>query len=75
MKLTIHKSQQLGHDPTLHLSVSLLPLGCDGIQLINEDDGWRVLVGLLECLTQVRLGLTGQFGHDLRSVDQEEEGT
>jgi len=33
-----------------------------------------VLLGLLEGLAQVRLGLAGELGHDFRAVDQEEEG-
>ena len=43
-------------------------------QLIDENDGRAVLLRLLECLPQVGLWLSGQLGHDLRTVDQEEEG-
>jgi hypothetical protein len=51
----------------------LLSLGSDRIDLINEDDSGRVLLGLLERLPQVRLGLSRHLGHDLRTVDEEEE--
>ena len=41
-----------------YLAVGLLPLGCDGVQLVNEDDGWGVLLRLLKRLPQVTLGLS-----------------
>ena len=58
-----------------YLAVGLLPLGCDGVQLVNEDDSGGVLLRLLKRLPQVTLGLSGHLGHDLRAVDQEEEGS
>lgn len=70
----VHERQQLRHDPSLHLSVSLLPLGSDRVQLINENNGRRIFVGLFEGLAQIALGLAGQLAHDLGAVDQEEEG-
>ncbi len=51
----------------------LLALGSDGVDLVDEDDGRRVLFRLLKRLPQVALALTGQLGHDLRPIDQEEE--
>ena len=35
----VHEGQQLRHDPPLHLAVGLLPLGRDGVKLVDEDDG------------------------------------
>lgn len=52
----------------------LLTLGRDRVNLVDEDDGGRVLLGLLERLAQVGLGLAGHLGHDLGPVDEEEEG-
>lgn len=53
----------------------LLSLGSDRVDLIDEDDGRTVLFGLLECLPEVALRLSSHLGHDLGSVDEEEEGT
>ena len=58
-----------------YLSVCLLPLGCDGVQLVNEDDGRRVLLRLLKSLPEVTLRLSSHLGHDLWAIDQEEEGS
>ena len=54
-----------------YLSVCLLPLGCDGVQLVNEDDGRRVLLCLLKNLPEVTLGLSSHLGHDLWAIDLE----
>ena len=69
----VHERQQLRHDPPLDLSVGLLSLGGDGVEFVDEDDGRRVLLGLLKRLPQVRLRLAGELGHDLGSVDEEKE--
>lgn len=53
----------------------LLSLRSNRVNLVDEDDGRAVLLGLLERLPEVRLGLSGHLGHDLRTVDEEEEGT
>ena len=70
----VHEGQQLGDDATLHLAVGFLALWRDRVQLVDEDDGGRVLLGCLEGLAQVALGLARQFAHDLGPVDEEEEG-
>mmetsp|Transcript_28442 Transcript_28442/g.80059 ORF Transcript_28442/g.80059 Transcript_28442/m.80059 type:complete len:454 (-) Transcript_28442:148-1509(-) len=70
----IHQGQHLTDDTTLHFSVGLFTLWCNGIDLVDEDDGRSVLLGLLECLAEVGLTLTGHLGHDLRSIDEEKEG-
>lgn len=71
----VHEGKELGNNTTLDFSVGLLTLGCDRVDLIDKDDGRRVLLGFLEGLAQVRLGLTGHLGHDFGTVDQEEEST
>jgi len=53
--------------------LSFLSLGRNRVDLINEDDSWGVLLGFLEGFAQVALALTGQLGHDLWTVDEEEE--
>mmetsp|Transcript_22949 Transcript_22949/g.54586 ORF Transcript_22949/g.54586 Transcript_22949/m.54586 type:complete len:636 (-) Transcript_22949:718-2625(-) len=70
----VHEREQLRDDAALDLALRLLALGRDRVDLVDEDDGGRVLLGLLEGLAQVRLRLAGELGHDLRPVDQEEEG-
>merc|ERR1719352_223940 len=72
---TVHESEQLGHNSPLNLTIGLLSLGSDGVELVNEDDGGRVLLGLLKSLPQVALALTSQLAHDLGTIDEEEEGT
>lgn len=71
----IHEGKKLGDDATLHFAVGLVTLGGNRVNLIDEDDGGRVLLSLLEGLAQIRLRLTSHLGHDLGAVDQEEEGT
>mmetsp|Transcript_3985 Transcript_3985/g.6142 ORF Transcript_3985/g.6142 Transcript_3985/m.6142 type:complete len:299 (+) Transcript_3985:1820-2716(+) len=70
----VHQCQQLRHNTPLHLSLGLLSLGCNRIDLINEDDGGGVLFSLFKGLAEVTLRLSSQLGHDLRAVNQEEEG-
>lgn len=52
-----------------------LALGSNGIDLIDEDDGRRILLRLLEGLSKIALALACQLGHNLRTVDQEEESS
>jgi len=74
--LSLHSSRRSGlHLPPLDLSVGLVPLGGDGVDLVNEDDRGGVLLGLLEGLPKVGLGLSGHLGHDLGPIDEEEEGS
>mmetsp|Transcript_13821 Transcript_13821/g.28275 ORF Transcript_13821/g.28275 Transcript_13821/m.28275 type:complete len:206 (+) Transcript_13821:1164-1781(+) len=70
----VHKGEHLGDDPSLDLSVGFVPLGGDGVDLVDEDDGGCVLLGLLEGLPEVTLTLSGHLGHDLRAINEEEEG-
>src|SRR6056297_2645773 len=41
-----------------YLPVGLLALGCDGVDLVDENDGWGILLCFLEGLAQVALRLT-----------------
>jgi hypothetical protein len=70
----VHEGQELRDDTTLNLAVGLVTLGRNRVNLIDEDDGGAVLLGLLEGLAKVGLGLSGHLGHDLGTVDKEEEG-
>jgi hypothetical protein len=71
----VHEGEKLGDDTPLDLTVGLVTLGRDRIDLVDEDDRRAVLLGLLEGLAQVRLGLSGHLGHDFGAVDEEEECT
>mmetsp|Transcript_20839 Transcript_20839/g.84851 ORF Transcript_20839/g.84851 Transcript_20839/m.84851 type:complete len:319 (-) Transcript_20839:229-1185(-) len=53
----------------------LFTFGRDGIDFVDEDNGWRILFRFFECLSEVAFGFTGHLRHDLRAVDQEEEGS
>mmetsp|Transcript_30444 Transcript_30444/g.64131 ORF Transcript_30444/g.64131 Transcript_30444/m.64131 type:complete len:464 (+) Transcript_30444:1281-2672(+) len=70
----VHERQHLTDDAAFDLSICLLPLGRNGVDLVDENDGRRVLLRLLERLPQIGLRLPRHFGHDLRPVDEEEEG-
>jgi hypothetical protein len=71
----VHQGEQLRNDTTLDLAVSLVTLGRNRVDLVDEDDGRRVLFRLLESLSEVGLGFTSHLGHDLGAVDEEEEGS
>jgi hypothetical protein len=45
------------------------------IDLIDEDDGGRVLFSLFKRLSQVTLRFSRHFAHDFRAIDQEEKCT
>src|ERR1041385_8031072 len=70
----VHQGQHLRHDAALHFALHLVALGRDGVHLVDEDDAGRVLLGLLEGLAQVLLGLAVELAHDLRAVDGVELG-
>ena len=71
----VHESQKLGNDTALDFSVGLVTLGGDRVDLVNEDDRGRVLLGFLERFSEVGFRFTGHLGHDFGSVDKEEEST
>ena len=60
----VHQGQELRHDAALHLAIGLLTLRRDRVNLVDEDDGGRVLLRLLEGLAEVALGLTGHLGKE-----------
>mmetsp|Transcript_17238 Transcript_17238/g.21787 ORF Transcript_17238/g.21787 Transcript_17238/m.21787 type:complete len:460 (-) Transcript_17238:103-1482(-) len=72
---SIHKGEHLGNNPPLHLSVGLFTLWCNGVNLIDKDNCRGILLCLLKGFTEVGFGFSRHFGHDFRSVDEEEEGT
>lgn len=72
---TVHEGEELGDDTAFNFSTGLVTLRSNRVNLIDEDDCRRVLLSLLKGLTKVTLTLTGHLGHDLWSIDGEEEGT
>lgn len=54
--------------------IHLFSFWSDRVNLIDEDDGGRVLLRLLEGFAQITLRFAGHLGHDLRTIDEEEEG-
>ena len=50
-----------------------LSVGGNRIDLIDEDDSWTVFLSLLECFSEVALCFSCHFGHNFRTVNQEEE--
>src|SRR5271156_4141188 len=51
----VHQREQLADDPPLDFSGHLLALWSYRIDLVDEDDGGCLLLGLLEYLSQFRL--------------------
>mmetsp|Transcript_50058 Transcript_50058/g.113848 ORF Transcript_50058/g.113848 Transcript_50058/m.113848 type:complete len:216 (+) Transcript_50058:1103-1750(+) len=49
----IHEGQHLRHNALLDLTARLVALRRDGVDLVDKDNGWRVLLGLLEGFTQI----------------------
>jgi hypothetical protein len=45
------------------------------VYLINKDNCWTVLLCLLESLSQIAFSLSCHLGHNLRTVDEEKEGS
>lgn len=54
--------------------LSLLTLGGNRVNLINENDGRRILLCFFKCFSQVAFRLSCQLGHDFWTVDEEEKG-
>ncbi len=68
----VHQGQQLGHDPALDFARDLLPLRRDGVDLVDEYDRRRVVLGFLEDVAELLLRLAVVLGHDLRAADVDE---
>ena len=49
----VHKGKHLGHDTALNLTVGLVALWGDRVDLVDEDDRRGILLGLLKGLAQV----------------------
>ena len=72
---SVHEGQHLRDNTAFDFSVGLFPLGSDGINFINKDNGRCVLFCFFKGLAKVGFGFSGHFGHDLGTVDEEEKGT
>ena len=70
----VHKGQELSHHTPLQVAGHLLAFGCDGVDLINEDDRGSGFSGLLEDLAQPLLAFSIELGDDLRTGDGNEVG-
>ena len=55
----VHERKQLRDDTSLELALRLLALGRDRVNLIEEDDGGRVGLGVFERLAERTLRLPG----------------
>ena len=58
---TVHEGKKLSDNSSLDLTIGLLSVWSDGINLIDEDDSGLVCFGLSEGLSEVLLGLTSHF--------------
>ena len=72
---TIHQSKELGNHPFVNLTYRLIPPGGHAVNLINENNGGGIVLGLLENLPKIGLGFSGHLGHHFRTIDGEKEGT
>jgi hypothetical protein len=53
----------------------LFTLGSDWVNLINEDDGRGIFLGLFEHFSEVTLTLTSHLAHNFRTINEEKEDT
>jgi len=68
----VHQREELGHHPPLDLPLCLFSPRCDGVDLVDEDDGWCVLLSFLEDLAKLPLALPVILAHDLRAGYRDE---
>src|SRR2546422_1345021 len=66
----VHEGEELRDDPPLHFARDLFSPRRDGVELVDEQDRGRVLLGLLEFLPETFLGLAVVLRHDLRALDR-----
>lgn len=71
----VHEGEQLRDHSSLHLTVHLLSVRSDRIDLVDEYNSRTIFFSLLESLSKVALGLSCHLRHDLRTIDEEEECT
>jgi hypothetical protein len=57
------------------LTIRLISLRRNTIQLIDEDNRRSILLRVLKCSSEVRFCFSGHFTHHFRTVDQKEKGT
>ena len=71
---TVELVQELKHRP-LHLTVTALlriePLGADSVQLVDEDDGWCLLLRELERVTDELRAVADVHLHERRAREFE----
>ena len=70
----VHQGQQLRDQPLFRFARSARTLGCDGIDLVDEDDGWGGLGRFLEHVAQALFAFAIGRAHDFRAVDGKETG-
>ena len=70
----VHQSQQLRDEALLRLAGDAVALGRNRIDLVDENDGRRVLGRLLEHFAQRLLAFAIARSHDLGAIDGEEIG-
>ncbi|MPM74371.1 hypothetical protein SDC9_121359 [bioreactor metagenome] len=63
---SVHQGEQLSHYAPLRLAGDLVALGRYAVYLVDEYDARRILLGLLEDLPELALGLSVELAHDLR---------
>src|SRR5690606_28854418 len=68
----VHQGEELRDDPSLDLARDLFALRRDRVELVDEDDRWRVLLRLLEDLAESLFALAVVAAHDLGAGDVEE---
>ncbi len=70
----VHQGEQLADDPPLDFASHFLSLRSDRVDLVDEDYRRRLLLRLLENLSQPRLRFTVEFAHYLRPAYRYEVG-
>ncbi|VVB71277.1 Uncharacterised protein [uncultured archaeon] len=65
----VHERQKLSYDASFHLAGHIPAFWCNGVQLIQEDDGRRVLLRFLEDVSQSFFAFSVVLGHDLWAID------
>ncbi len=68
----VHHRQKLRDHTPLDLAVDILPLGCDRIQFIDEDDRRSVVFRIFKDLAKFLLRLAIILRDDLRACDRDE---
>ena len=70
----IHQGQELGDNALLNFSQDLLPLGSNGIELVNKDNARGATLSALEDIPQLGLTFTIELVDNLRAANGEKVG-